>query len=38
MAAKFFYISPVIPGKTKERADFGGGFGRQNLLDGREER
>ena len=38
MAAKFFYISPVIPGETKERADFGGGFGRRDLPDGREER
>ena len=37
MAAKFFYISPVIPGETKERADFGGGFRRRDLPDGREE-
>ena len=37
MAAKFFHISPVIPCKTKERANFSGGFGRQNLPDGREE-
>ena len=34
---KIFYILPVIPGETKERVDFGGGFGRRNLLDGREE-
>ena len=34
---KMFYISPVIPGETKERADLGGGFGRRDLQDGREE-
>ena len=38
MTAIFFYIFPVIPSGTKERADFGGGFGRQDLPDGREER
>ena len=31
-------ISPVIPGKTQEGADFSGGFGRRDLPDGREER
>ena len=35
---KIFHISPVIPCETKERVDFGGGFGRRDLLDGREER
>ena len=35
---KILYILPVIPGETKERADFGGGFGRWNLLDDYEER
>ena len=34
---KIFHITPVIPGKTQEGADFSGGFGRQNLLDGRKE-
>ena len=34
---KIFHISPVIPCETKERADFGGGFGRQDLPDGHEE-
>ena len=32
---KNFHISLVIPCETKERADFGGGFGRRDLLDGR---
>ena len=32
------YISLVVTGETKERADFGGGFGRRNLPDSREER
>ena len=35
---EILHISPVIPCKTKERADFSGGFGRWNLLNGREER
>ena len=35
---KIFHITPVIPGKTQEGADFSGGFGRRNLPDGREER
>ena len=35
---EILHISPVVPCKTKERADFGGGFGRQDLPDGREER
>ena len=33
-----FHISPVVAGETKERADFGGGFGRWNLPNSREER
>ena len=35
---EILHITPVIPGKTQEGADFSGGFGRRNLLDGREER
>ena len=35
---KIFNIAPVIPGKTNERADFSGGFGRRDLPYGREER
>ena len=35
---KILHISPVIPIKTKEGADFSGGFGRRDLPDGREER
>ena len=35
---KILYIPSVIPGETKEGADFGGGFGRRNLPDGHEER
>ena len=35
---EIFHISLVIPCETKERADFGGDFGRRNLSDGREER
>ena len=31
------HIPPVIPGETEERADFGGGFGRRDLLNGCEE-
>ena len=34
---KSFHITPVIPGKTQEGVDFSGGFGRQNLPDGRKE-
>ena len=33
-----FHISPVVAGETKERADFGGGFGRWDLPNSREER
>ena len=36
-SCEVFHISPVIPCETKERADFGGGFGRRDLPDGREE-
>ena len=32
-----FHISPVVTGKTKERADFGGCFGRLDFPDSREE-
>ena len=35
---EILHISPVIPGKTQEGADFSGGFGRWDLSDGREER
>ena len=35
---EIFHITPVIPSKTQEGADFSGGFGRRNLPDGREER
>ena len=35
---KIIYILPVISGEAKERADFGGSFGRRDLPDGREER
>ena len=35
---KILHISPVIPGKAQEGADFSGGFGRWDLSDGREER
>ena len=34
---EILHISPVVPCETKERADFGGGFGRWDLPDGREE-
>ena len=37
VGCKSFYISPVIPSETKERADFGGGSGRWDLPDGREK-
>ena len=36
-SCKIFHILPVIPCETKERADFGGGSGRRDLPDGREE-
>ena len=35
---EILHITPVVPGKTQEGADFSGGFGRHNLPDGREER
>ena len=35
---EILHISPVVSCEIKERADFGGGFGRRDLLDGREER
>ena len=34
---EIFHITPVIPGKTQEEADFSGGFGRRNLPEDREE-
>ena len=34
---KILNISPVIPGKTQEGADFGGIFGRLDLPDGCQE-
>ena len=37
-SCEVFHISPVIPCETKERADFGGGFGQRDLPDGAEER
>ena len=37
-SSKILNITPVIPGKTQEGADFSGGFMRWNLPDGREER
>ena len=33
-----FHIPPVVSGGTKERADFGGGFGMWDLPNSREER
>ena len=33
-----FHIPPVVSGETKERADFGGGFGRRDHPNGSEER
>ena len=33
-----FHILPVVSGETKERADFGGGFGRRDLPNSCEER
>ena len=32
-----FHISPIVAGETKERADFGGDFGRWDLSNSREE-
>ena len=34
---KVFHISPAVADETKERADFGGGFGRWDLPNSREE-
>ena len=34
---EIFHIAPVVPGKTQDGADFGGGFGRRNLSDAQEE-
>ena len=34
---EILHISPVIPGETKERADFSGGFGGWNLSNACEE-
>ena len=33
-----FHISPVVTGETKERADFGGWFGRRDFPDSCEVR
>ena len=35
---EILHISPVVSCEIKERADFGGGLGRRDLQDGREER
>ena len=35
---KILHISPVIPSKAQEGADFSGGFGGWDLSNGREER
>ena len=37
-SCKILNITPIIPGKTQEGADFSGGFRKWNLSDGREER
>ena len=34
---EILHIQLEIPGETKERADFGGGFGRRDLPNGCEE-
>ena len=35
---KIFHILPIVPGETKERADFGSSFGRWDLPNSREKR